>query len=371
MRWRQGLAVLIAVWWGLLPVQAAGPDAARFGNAIELGDMATAKKWLAAGLDPDFLADRIGSGLMIAAWEGNIPMMQLFVDYGADVNRVNAIGEQALQLAAWKGHLAAVRWLLNHGAAVNRGAKEWTALHYSALAGHADIVQLLLDRGADVNARTPNDSTALMMTAREGHDRAAQMLLWAGADTKPVNDWGDSALTWAMRYKHPQIAKIVAAAAQYAQTDVAPDSLGTTSRSEPAPPELAELLQRIRVAQAQGRPTDDLRKAFFDAVARLRGEASPIAGRAQGKRPDVGRMPRALVITARRGDPSQERVELIYDGSPDPPAQRKAPTEVAEILQQIRIARANGRAVDDLRKALFDAIQRLKDGKTTSGGAGN
>ncbi len=366
--WRWSLAALAASWFGLVPAQATGPDAVRFGNAIELGDIASARKWLAAGLAPDFLADRIGSGLMIAAWEGNIPMMQLFLDHGADINRVSPIGEQALQLAAWKGHRQAVRWLLEHGAAINRGAKQWSALHYAALAGHGEIVQLLLERGADVNARTPNDSTALMMTAREGHEDLARMLLAAGADPSPVNDWGDNALTWAMRYKHPQVAKIVAAPAAYAQAvEAAPESFGKPSRSEPAPPQLAELLRQMRIAQAQGLPTEDLRKAFLDAVARFRGDSTPVA--VQEGKSAAGRVPRALVITAQRKDPARERVELVYEDRKPAAPQRAMPTEVVEILRQLQIARAKGQAADDLRRALFDAVGRLKEGDATAGDA--
>jgi hypothetical protein len=38
----------------------------------------------------------IGSGLMIGAWEGNMPMMDLFHSRGADINKANHLGEQAL-----------------------------------------------------------------------------------------------------------------------------------------------------------------------------------------------------------------------------------------------------------------------------------
>src|SRR2546421_301051 len=87
------------------------PDAATFGVRIEKGDLQQARAWLDAGLNPDFVGDRVGTGLMIAAWEGNIAMMQLFVARGADVNRQNARGERALMHAAWRGNLEAVEWL--------------------------------------------------------------------------------------------------------------------------------------------------------------------------------------------------------------------------------------------------------------------
>ena len=105
------------------------PDPVAFGVAMELGDRDKARRWLDEGLPPNFLADRIGTGLMIGAWEGNIPLMEVFVQHGADVNFANARGEQALQMAAWKGQKDAVAWLLDHGAAPSRRGKEWSALH--------------------------------------------------------------------------------------------------------------------------------------------------------------------------------------------------------------------------------------------------
>ncbi|TRZ91553.1 MAG: ankyrin repeat domain-containing protein, partial [Rhodocyclaceae bacterium] len=71
--------------------------------------------------------------MMIGAWEGNIPMMELFVAHGADINKANSFGEQALLHAAWKGRLEAVRWLVERGARLNREGKEWAALHLSLI----------------------------------------------------------------------------------------------------------------------------------------------------------------------------------------------------------------------------------------------
>ena len=62
------------------------PDRVTFSVAIERGDVAQARAWLDAGLSPDFTGSLIGSGLMIGAWEGNIPMMALFLSHGATEN---------------------------------------------------------------------------------------------------------------------------------------------------------------------------------------------------------------------------------------------------------------------------------------------
>jgi hypothetical protein len=112
---------------------AAGPDPVGFSVSMELGDVGQAEKWLDAGMSPDFMGSRIGSGLMFGAWEGNLDVMRLFLSRGADINRLNSNGESAIALAAWRGNLEAVKWLLERGARINAPAKKWSALHYAVL----------------------------------------------------------------------------------------------------------------------------------------------------------------------------------------------------------------------------------------------
>lgn len=350
---------------------AAAPDATRFGHAMEIGDLRAATRWLDDGLDPDFEADSLGTGLMIGAWEGNIPLMELFLSRGANVNHVSRIGEQALMLAALRGHADAVRWLLEHGAEVNRGGKQWSALHYATFSGHEDIVRALLARGADVNARTTNDSTALMLTARQGHETLARLLLDAGADPKPVNDWGDTALTWAMSNRNLRIARLVAAAADGVAADAAtspsfaqaaqapPGTFATPSGSVPAPPEIDDRLSRLRLAEARGEPTEGLRRELFEAIARFKADATPAA--IASKQARSAKAPKALLVTAKRTSAGGERAELIYDSGNAARASESA--DVAEILGKIRQAQAQRRPLGELRSALRQAVERFKVAK--------
>lgn len=347
------------------PAQASLPDSVAFTVAMELGDVGKARRWLDEGLAPDFDGDRIGSGLMIGAWEGRIDLMELFLSRGADINHSNAIGEQALQLAAWKGNKAAVQWLLDHGAAVKRADKQWSALHYAAFSGNQELVQLLLDKGADINARAPNESTVLMMAVHEGHQAVVKQLVDAGADTRPVNDRGDSALTWAMRYNRLTIASMVAPPEEFAKAvEAPPESFGPAIASVAAPMEVSEILRQIRIAQAEGRSVDDLRAALFQVAATLQVAAAPPKAR-RGRAGVDG-----LVITARRKRPGEERAELLLDGKSQPAmgaatpaaaaAMPSAPnSEVADILYRMRQAQAQGKPVEDLRQALVQAVGRM------------
>jgi len=298
--------------WGILwclfcyPAWAASPDPVALGVAAEVGDIRRIAQWFDEGMSPNLEADRIGTGLMIGAWEGNIALMELFLARGAEVNQVNRWGEQALQLAAWKGNLEAVRWLLDHGASASRQGKAWSALHYAVFAGHQDIARLLITRGGDVNARAPNGSSVLMMAAREGQEELTRALLEAGADPATVNEAGESALTWAMRHGHYRIAKQVANSAgtpaRFAEAvhKSSPESQPKPVRSEPAPPDMLNILVLLREAEAAKKPTKKLQGALAAAIKRSKQRTL--------KKPP----PRSLVITARKGSGGKtgERVEL-------------------------------------------------------------
>ena len=332
------LSLFFVLLLGAMPLRAADlPDPASFSVVIERGDLSQAAEWLDAGLSPDFEGAAIGSGVMIAAWEGNIPMMELFVVRGADINRTNSFGEQALLHAAWKGHLPAVRWLVERGARLNRQGREWAALHYAAFAGHAEVVGYLLERGADINALSTNGSTPLMMAAREGREAIAKTLLAAGARRDIVNERGDDAMRWAMRYNNLRIAQEIAGAEGFAAAAQRPAaSWGRPLRSQAVPDRADLLLAQARKMEAAGR-RDDALKLYRGALAAIR-RADAGAGRvAVPVRAATG-----MTITARRGKPDAQSAALSYA---TPAAEVEAPKVGADETTALQ----GGRAKDALR----------------------
>lgn len=302
-------ATVLAVLALAQPARAELPDPVRFGVRMEMGDIAQAREWLEAGLEPDFFADRIGTGLMIAAWGGNIPLMELFVSRGADVNKTNEAGEPALLHAAWRGNLDAVKWLLEHGAQVNRKPLQWTALHYAVFAGHDDIAQYLIERGADINARSTNGSSVLMMAVYEGREELARKLVALGADRGIKNDRGDGALEWAMRYKQLRIARLVSEPQQFAAAASLPkEHWGEPVRSLPAeeapapaaPGEIEQLLGVRNTLASRG---------LQDSVDRLDRQIAKL--RAKRANPALDTPPAILEISASRKAPRDQKARLI------------------------------------------------------------
>lgn len=366
------LACLLRPAWAAPPTP---PTALEYGVAVEAGNTHAVRQWLDEGLPPDYEADRIGSGLMIAAWNGHVEMMRLFLARGADVHFRNRYGEQALQMAAWRGHADAVRLLLAHDAKPNREGRQWGALHYAAFAGHTDIARLLMAQGADIDARTPNDTTALMLAAREGQADIARLLLEAGADTAPVNEWGDSALAFAMRHKNYGIAKMVSSAEEFARAAKQAESYGKATKSVPAPPEIGEIVEKMRQAQAEGKPTGALRQVLGAAIALHRHDSE--VQTLKTKKGRDGR-PEVLVITADPKQAGRERAELVHEyvragAALITPAEAAGAagradeaSEITGILDRLQQARGGKggkgrqRSAADLRRELREAVERFK-----------
>jgi hypothetical protein len=278
----------------------------------------------------DFIADRIGTGLMIGAWLGDLEMMKLFLVRGAAVDVANNVGEQALMHAAWRGNLAAVDLLIGAGAQVNAPPMRWSALHYAAFAGHRQVVARLLERGADINARSTNGSTPLMMAVYEGHETVVKDLLARGADRGLTNDRGDGALEWAFKFRRPGIARAVSEAAQFAAAASRPAAdWGAPRRSVPAPVKLPA------AAAVPGAMTDDAR-ARIEELERLRATLA-----ARGMTEAVTKMDRRLALL---------REALLPPPQPTAEGQITQLSELDELARTREILAARG---------LTDAVTKL------------
>lgn len=306
----KGLAAMIIGIGLILPALAEEavvlPTPLGFVTRMEVGDLDAANRWLDAGLAPDFLGSRTGSGLMIGAWEGNLDLMQLFLARGADINRVNSNGETALVLAAWRGHLPAVKWLLERGARINAPQRQWSALHYAVFAGHGEVADFLIEQGANIDALSTNGSSVLMMAIYEGRQDLARKLIEKGADRTPKNDWGDGALAWAMRYNHLEIARMVSNPEEFNIAVSQPkENWGTPQRSARMSKELEDLIGMREKLRERGLSTETIDKRI--AAERVRIVRSEMDRQAPAVRAPT------LEVTASRKKPQEQSTQIIYD----------------------------------------------------------
>lgn len=325
------LAAMIIAMSLLWPAGAAAqtnlPDPVRFVISMELGDVSQATAWLDAGLPPDFLGSRIGSGLMIGAWEGKLELMRLFISRGADINLSNANGETALALAAWRGHLDAVKWLIERGARINAPGRQWSALHYAVFGGHEAVADYLIDQGADINALSTNGSSVLMLAVYEGRQALVGKLIEKGADRSPKNDWGDGALEWAMRGNNLNIARLLTNPEEFNIAVSKPrETWGEPIRSLSMSEELQALISMREILVERKLSTEAIDNRI--AAERMRIVRSQMDSQAPAARATT------LEITASRREPSKQSARIVQDGGGKAPASKanglpKAPAKAS------------------------------------------
>lgn len=152
-------------------------------NAARSGDVEQMRALLNSR---EFAIDAKDDGEMplhIAAENGFTAIVQLLLDYGADVNVQSSIKMTPLHKAARNGHLETAKFLLELGAAVNQQDSEGMApLHFAAIFGRLEMIQLLLQYGADINKQDRFGDTPLHSTIFWGGcAETVQFLLEHGA----------------------------------------------------------------------------------------------------------------------------------------------------------------------------------------------
>ncbi len=159
-------------------------------EALDRGDSAEARRAIQAGADVNASFAGEGSPLILASWRGNLELVRLLIDRGADANLVESgrssgrrVPRTALNAAAERGYADVVRLLVSRGADPGLAPSgDATPLMTASEQGFADIARFLIDQGADVNRALSGDGTALILAAREGRADLVDLLIDEGAD---------------------------------------------------------------------------------------------------------------------------------------------------------------------------------------------
>ncbi|OYV33139.1 MAG: hypothetical protein B7Z83_09960 [Thiomonas sp. 20-64-5] len=182
-----------------------------FFRAVNVDDVGAVRSLLAQGFDPNAVDSKGNSALYLALRYKSLKVARLLIDDPhIHLNQLTPEGENALMIACLQGDLAIVKLMVEKGAEINKPG--WTPLSYAATRGHAEIVKYLLDHSAYIDAAAPNGSTPLMMAAYFGYDSTVKLLLDEGADPKLKNAMGYTALTLANQMHHQEIVAMIAKA---------------------------------------------------------------------------------------------------------------------------------------------------------------
>lgn len=129
------------------------PDVCSHVAACEIHQAAAT--WLSQDNDADIDAGPGYTSLMRAAYKWSCGAVGKVLASGADAASQETDRLRALHIAAWEGNLPVVELLLPHcGFSVNNpDSHGWTALHKAAYKGRLQIVELLLGH-REINANT-------------------------------------------------------------------------------------------------------------------------------------------------------------------------------------------------------------------------
>lgn len=211
---------------------------------------------LLAGASPNHCSTVLDGApiLSVAAHEGNVPLVGLLLEFGANVEAENAHGCTALMMAASNGHCDVVRQLVAAGCALGHPDKQaYTALVYAAttesVRNQPNIVRYLLScdwpvrcgqkvyvpfevacqqaflaaaqnghvmhledfcetDAIDMNATNGDGMTALLLAAQNGHADTVAFLLGHGAIYSP-NSTKETPLLLAAGQGHMSVCEIL------------------------------------------------------------------------------------------------------------------------------------------------------------------
>lgn len=118
-----------------------------------------------------------------AAQAGSVMEVEMLLNNGADVESVHQqSGRTALAVASHCGNERVVQLLLQYRANVNtRDASSLCPLHLAAMRGHYGVVVLLLQDHARIEEPGPNEETPLRIAAEKGYAEVAELLLQSRA----------------------------------------------------------------------------------------------------------------------------------------------------------------------------------------------
>ena len=133
------------------------------------------------GADVNLCPDGV-SPLMIAVAFEHVEACNLLIECGAEVNVANQ--KSILFTAVERGSYNMCKLLLEQKAKVNSGdsSSGCSPLMKAVQIGRSDICSLLLKHEADVNTIRTSGTTALVTAVNQGHGELASMLMWHGAD---------------------------------------------------------------------------------------------------------------------------------------------------------------------------------------------
>ncbi|KAG5028600.1 hypothetical protein AAZX31_05G078300 [Glycine max] len=126
--------------------------------------------------------------LHLAISQGRADLVQLLLEFEADVEALNRSGSTPLEAASSCNEALIVELLLAHKANTERSELSmFGPIHHAARGGHVEVMRLLLLKGAKVDSLAKDGNTALHVAVEEHTKDCVRLLLANGARTDAKN----------------------------------------------------------------------------------------------------------------------------------------------------------------------------------------
>jgi len=147
--------------------------------------------------------------LIYAINKGNDEIIKYLIEQGAEINGPpTGYGEIPLFTAIRNGNGDIVKFLIDHGADVNLSNKKNLSILTTAIQfGNENIVKCLIDNGADVDILTRNGLTPLTIGIKSGNENVVKYIVDHGADVNKKNGYNNTPLTLAIEKGNENVVK--------------------------------------------------------------------------------------------------------------------------------------------------------------------
>ncbi|MHB1000839.1 MAG: ankyrin repeat domain-containing protein [Armatimonadota bacterium] len=162
------------------------------------GDMKLLKLLIENGADINVKGIDDETPLHMAARTNQNDAARLLIDNGADTNALDSKHQTPLLLVLSNNNETLAEILIEKGADVKASDEDGkTALLLASGKGNPGIISLLISKGGDINAKDNNGYTPLLVSIKNGNIDIVELLIEKGADVKVKNKDGNTPLHYA------------------------------------------------------------------------------------------------------------------------------------------------------------------------------
>jgi ankyrin repeat protein len=152
----------------------------RLQSDVRNNNIAAVERDLSNGVDPNNMPyenDNDEAALCIAAQNGNLAIMKLLLDHGANPNLRDGWEGEPLTAAADADNIAAMQLLIARGAEINDWSNNCNALWRAATRGKLSALKFLLQHGANPNTEENTGKMERVLKAAEYFNQVAAVSL--------------------------------------------------------------------------------------------------------------------------------------------------------------------------------------------------